>query len=128
MSQPSASDTSNARDLAVTQRAAREVPQRTLAALRLVDREHLVVAVGEVHEERRVRRPRHAPEQIDVAVAQELARPLVGDGHQTARQFQRGQMCPSGFIGKSHSGQGGRPPSTAATPLRIIVRIWARVA
>ena len=45
-----------------------------------------------------------------------------------ARQFQRGQMCPSGSIGKSHSGQRGRPPSTAATPLRIIARICARVA
>ena len=32
------------RDLAMAQRAAREVPQRALAALRLVDREHLVVA------------------------------------------------------------------------------------
>ena len=92
------------------------------------DGEDLVIAVGDVHEKSGVRRPRHAAQHRDVAAAQQLPRPIVVHRHRRTRQFQRGQICPSGFIGKSHNGQCGRPPSTAATPLRIITLTCARVA
>ena len=127
------------RDLAVAQRAARKVPERALAPLRLVDREQLVVVDREAHEKGGVRRPRHPAEHFDVTFAQHDARGIVGDGLDLgptrpvalahARvQFIRGQMCPSGSIGKSHSGHLGRPAVTATTPLANIARICARVA
>ena len=67
----------SSRDLAVAQRAAREVPQRAFAALRLVDREQLIGAEREAHEKRGVRRPRHPAEHLDFAVAQHRARGVL---------------------------------------------------
>src|SRR5689334_17272597 len=67
------------RDLASAQRAAGEVPQWALAALWFVDREQLITAARKTYEERRVRRPRHPAEHLDVAVAQDRARGLFVD-------------------------------------------------
>ncbi len=107
------------RDLAVTQRAAREVPERPLTLLRLVDRQHLLAGVTQVDQQRRVRRPGQPPEDLHLPVAQQI-------GHEG--QFQRGQMWPLGSIGKSQSWHLGRPASTDSAPCATIARTCARVA
>ena len=110
------------RDLALAERALREVPERALAAARLVDRRHLHAVDRRLDEERRVRRLAHAADELELGRRRARSRELVG------RQFQRGQRCPAGSIGKSQSGHGGRPPATASAPRAAIARTWARVA
>ena len=108
------------RDLAVAQRAAREVPQRSLAALRLVDREHLVAVVA-----RRFTR--------NVAFDDHGMRPSTSTS--PSRNSSRRARRPTGHRRRSLSSSAGRcarrdpsgsrtagtaagPPSTAPTPLR----------
>ena len=109
------------RDLALAQRAAREVPQRTLAPTRLVDGLHLDTVGARHGQQGGVRRPRHAAEHLELAVRQDFA----GVG---VAQFQRGHRCPAGSIGMSHSGHSGRPAATASAPLAAIARTCPRVA
>ena len=116
MSQPSASRQLVRRDLALAERAVREVPQRPLTAPRLVDRGQLHavdlrLARGTSRSTSSAsgRRPR-------ARRASSASRELVGG------QFQRGHRCPAGSIGCSHSGHGGRPPATASAPRAAIAR------
>ncbi len=83
-----------------------EVPQRPLAAQRLVDPLGAVVATGDVDEERRVAAPRHAPLHIELAAVEDVQ--LVGP----TGQFIRGHAWPSGSIGLPHHWHGGRPAAT----------------
>ena len=108
------------RDLAVAQRAVAGSPRagaRPAAACR--SRASRRRRRASVHEERRVRRPRHPAEQLELAVAQQLRDRATRRAASPPRaQFHRGQMCPAGSIGKSQSWHSGRPPSTASAPLR----------
>ena len=112
----------------------RKVPQRSLPALRLVDREQLVVAErrGSRATSRstttasgRARRPRLRAARPARRRQRSVAAPSVARSSALVVSSSRGQMCPSGSIGKSHSGHVGRPASTAATPLRAIARTCA---
>ena len=109
------------RHLALAKRALREVPQRTFAAARLVDRRQLHPVDLRLDQERRVGRVAHAADDLEVGSLQRD--PQLGGG-----QFQRGHVCPDGSIGCSHSGHGGRPPATASMPRAAIARTCARVA
>jgi hypothetical protein len=73
-------------DLPGAQRALGEVPERGLAATRLVDGERLLTRIGPgADQERVVRRVGEAPEQLEVA---------DGDGGRDVRLRQRRLACP----------------------------------
>ena len=90
MSQPSASESSNAATSRLAERALREVPQRPLAAPRLVDRGELHAVDLRLHEEGRVRRVAHAADDLELGGLERGAQ--LGGG-----QFQRGHRCPDGI-------------------------------
>ena len=109
------------RDLALAQRALREVPERSLAPARLVDRGQLHAVDLRLHEEGGVRRVPHAPDDLELGRA-ERGPQLVG------RQFQRGHRCPAGSIGML--AQRARRPAArdGLRPRAAIARTCARVA
>ena len=88
-----------------------EVPQRTLAAGRLVDRLGDVVVAADVDQERRVAAPGHPPFDLDLAAGEQrpLRRPVAAVDHVSSSAGRCARRDPSGSPQNTHA---GRPAPT----------------
>ena len=106
-----------------------KVPERPLAALRLVHAERARVLEYQLHQKGRVAAPRHAALHRDAAAGEQIEcrRSRRHRAHLTTCPLLRGQTCPSGSLGWLHMGQRGRPARTSARARSTKAVAWTRV-